>query len=82
MGEKARFYEASTDSEVVTCTACAFYCKLNPGMKGLCGVRHNEKGVLMNDVYGNIAALNIDPIEKKPFYHFKPGKQALSVGTV
>ncbi|MFP4118585.1 MAG: AmmeMemoRadiSam system radical SAM enzyme [Candidatus Woesearchaeota archaeon] len=83
MKQNTRFFHRESETTTkVTCSACAFNCRLEDGQKGLCGVRHNENGTLLNDVYGKVAALDIDPIEKKPFYHFKPGKQALSIGTV
>jgi len=66
----------------VQCQNCAHYCILSPGQKGICGVRENRNGKLYSLVYGKACAINIDPIEKKPFFHFLPGSQSLSVATV
>ncbi len=70
------------DGERIVCILCRHYCKLKDGQVGICGVNANEGGRLRNLVYGKVAALNIDPIEKKPLYHFLPGTTALSLGTV
>ncbi len=75
-----RFYE--TTSKGIRCLLCRHYCNLKDGQTGICGVNKNENGSLVNTVYGKVAALNIDPIEKKPLYHFLPGTTALSIGTV
>jgi len=53
-----------------------------PGEKGYCHVRENKEGVLYSLVYGKAVAVNVDPIEKKPFYHFMPGTQSFSFSTV
>jgi len=74
------FYRKEGDR--IVCTLCRHYCKLKNGQAGICGVNANEGGRLRNLVYGRVAALNIDPIEKKPLYHFLPGTTALSLGTV
>ncbi len=63
----------------VQCQTCSHYCIIEEGKRGICGVRENRKGKLYSLVYGKPCALNIDPIEKKPFFHFLPGKQSLSV---
>ncbi len=76
----SEFYR--TDGDRIVCTLCRHYCKLSDGQTGVCGVNANERGRLRNLVYGKVAALNIDPIEKKPLYHFLPGTTALSLGTV
>jgi len=68
--------------ERITCQLCRHYCQLKEDQIGLCGVNKNEGGRLKNLVYGKVSALNIDPIEKKPLYHFLPGSTALSLGTV
>ena len=69
-------------SKGIRCLLCRHYCNLKEGQTGICGVNKNEKGALENLVYGKVAALNIDPVEKKPLYHFLPGSTALSIGTV
>ena len=76
----SNFYRQEGDW--IICTLCRHYCKLKEGQIGICGVNANEGGRLRNLVYGKVAALNIDPIEKKPLYHFFPGTKALSLGTV
>lgn len=78
---KARFYE-KLDNGRVRCTACNFRCLLSEGRRGLCGVRQNINGDLYCLVYGKPIATHIDPIEKKPLFHFYPGTRAFSIGTV
>jgi len=68
--------------EKIICQLCRHYCQLSEGQTGICGVNANSGGKLQNLVYGKVAALNIDPIEKKPLYHFLPASKALSLGTV
>lgn len=70
------------DSGKVLCQACAQACKLDEGEYGICGVRRVEDGELKLLVYGLAAAVNIDPVEKKPMFHFLPKTRAFSVGTV
>jgi len=64
------------------CTACEHWCSRAPGETGKCGVRRNDEGHLMLLVYGRATALAADPMEKKPLFHFLPGEQILSLGTV
>jgi len=66
----------------ISCKLCRHYCNLAEGQTGICGVNKNKNETLKNLVYGKAAALNIDPIEKKPLFHFLPGSTALSIGTV
>ncbi len=66
----------------VLCQACAQACKLDEGEYGICGVRRVENGELKLLVYGIAAAVNVDPVEKKPMFHFLPKSTAFSVGTV
>ena len=66
----------------VQCQNCAHYCIIEHGERGKCGVKENKKGKLYSLVYGKAVALNIDPIEKKPLYHFLPGTNSLSLATV
>ncbi len=79
--KEARFWDAG-DYEQVICKLCAHKCKINKGKKGICGVRENNNGKLYTLVYGRAGSLAVDPIEKKPLYHFYPGTQVLSFGTV
>ena len=66
--------------EKVECQLCHHYCKIREGRKGLCQVRQNVDGVLYSLNYGKLIAANIDPIEKKPLYHFLPGSRSYSIG--
>jgi pyruvate formate lyase activating enzyme len=74
------YYEISHHR--VICLLCQHYCKLQEEQTGICGVNKNVNGRIENLVYGYPAALNIDPIEKKPLYHFLPGSKSFSLGTV
>lgn len=66
----------------VKCQNCSHYCVIAPGKRGICGVRENRNGKLYSLAYGKACACNIDPIEKKPFFHFLPGTYSLSVAAV
>lgn len=81
MVHDARFYIQLTDKNV-HCQLCPHSCVLDDGAVGICKVRFNEGGVLKTMVYGEIASLAVDPIEKKPLFHFLPGANALSLATV
>ena len=70
------------DEETLVCRACKLYCKIRPGQIGICGVRVNRNGKLYFLVYGRASAVHIDPMEKKPLFHFLPGEQVFSLGTV
>ena len=69
------------EGDRIVCTACLRYCRLPDKAIGFCGVRQRigDKLFLLN--YGKVIAANIDPIEKKPLFHFFPGSQVLSIGT-
>ena len=69
------------DPASVRCLLCAQHCDIPAGKSGQCRARMNVKGVLRSLVYGRPASTHVDPIEKKPFYHFLPGSAALSFGT-
>jgi len=77
---KAKYWEKKGD--VIHCLLCPQNCHIAEGNKGFCRVRKNVKGELMTLVYGKPVAVNIDPIEKKPLYHFLPGSVSFSLGTV
>lgn len=81
MKAKARYYTKWEDGKV-QCELCAHQCMLNPGACGRCKVRYNEDGELYTAVYGEVSAMEIDPIEKKPLYHVVPGSNALSVSAM
>ncbi|MFO7570114.1 MAG: AmmeMemoRadiSam system radical SAM enzyme [Smithellaceae bacterium] len=80
MIRKAMLYDPLEDQRV-QCCLCAHRCKVNPGRRGLCGVRENKDGAFYSLVYGTIVAENIDPIEKKPFFHVLPGSKSYSIAT-
>ena len=67
--------------KAVSCFLCAHRCKIEPGKTGICQVRVNEDGTLFTLAYGETVARNVDPIEKKPLYHFLPGSLSYSVAT-
>jgi len=66
----------------IACEACNQHCKLAEGEYGICGIRKVENGELMLLTYGLAAAVNVDPVEKKPMFHFLPGSNIFSFGTV
>lgn len=66
----------------VQCLNCAHYCIVKEGKRGICGTRKNIQGTLYALNYQKPCAINIDPIEKKPFFHFLPGTYSLSIATV
>ncbi len=69
-------------NKVITCNACHHFCKIEKGKTGICGVRQNISGEIKSLVFGLSPALGIDPIEKKPFYHFLPSSNAFSFGAL
>ena len=64
------------------CQNCAHYCVISPKNRGICGVRENIDGKLYALNYGKAITCHIDPIEKKPFFHFLPGSHSLSLATI
>lgn len=78
---EAQFYKKSAD-QTVACELCNHFCQIKNGAVGICGVRKNINGKLISLVYGYPAAVNIDPIEKKPLFHFQPGSKTFSLGTL
>jgi len=66
----------------VQCQLCSHFCIIAPGERGICGVRENLDGELFTLVRDRVAAANIDPVEKKPLFHFMPGTQTFSIGTM
>jgi len=79
--KEAMLYQ-KLDDERVQCNLCAHRCKINPGKRGICGVRENQGGTLVTLVYGKSISAAVDPIEKKPLYHYLPGTGAFSIATV
>lgn len=76
---EAAYYER--EGTALVCRICPHNCVINSGKRGFCRNRINRDGVLYSLTYGHPCALNIDPVEKKPLYHFKPQTQTLSLGT-
>ena len=75
-------YSRYKDEHAITCLLCRHYCTLKEGKHGICGINFNEGGKFVNKTYNHPSAVHIDPIEKKPLYHFLPGSTSLSLGTV
>ena len=78
---EALFFIGNSDGSV-TCHLCPHNCRIKSGMAGICRVRLNNNGVLVASNYGFLSSIYPDPLEKKPLYHFYPGKTILSVGSV
>ncbi len=78
---EAKFYKTSKN-KAVQCRLCNHFCFIKEGEAGLCRVRQNRQGKLYSLVYGYPVALNVDPIEKKPLFHFLPGSLTYSLGTL
>ncbi|MDD3342746.1 MAG: AmmeMemoRadiSam system radical SAM enzyme [Sulfurospirillaceae bacterium] len=72
----------NTQKNKLICLLCGHYCELKEGQKGLCGVNQNYDNTIKNLVYGYPSALHVDPIEKKPLYHFLPASKVFSLGTI
>lgn len=70
------------DGQNVQCLLCPHHCTIRNGKEGICRVRKNDEGMLKSENYGKLSAIHLDPIEKKPLYHFMPGSYVLSVGSV
>ena len=77
---EASYYETGTN--VIKCTLCPHFCHIKEGKTGSCRVRKNINGILIAENYGQVCSMRFDPIEKKPLYHFYPGRTILSVGSV
>lgn len=70
------------EGDFVVCEVCPNFCHISDGCVGVCGVRRNKSGILHALTYGKISSIAADPIEKKPVYHYRPGTQVLSVGSL
>lgn len=81
MKKEAMLYEKTTGNKVL-CLLCSHACEIADSKYGICGVRKNEKGKLFTHVYGEVIASHVDPIEKKPLFHFFPGTKTFSIATV
>ncbi len=78
---KAALYNKLEDKKV-QCFLCPHSCFISEGRRGVCRIRLNQKGELIPETYRKYSAIGFDPIEKKPLYHFHPGKEILSLGSV
>ncbi len=78
--KEAMFYE-KLEKQRVRCFLCAHHCIISEDKRGICGVRENRQGTLYSLVYGKLISMNIDPIEKKPLFHFLPASTSMSVAT-
>lgn len=78
---KQAMFQEQQEGSKVRCGLCAHRCLILEGKRGLCAVRENRDGVLYSLVYDKIIAQNIDPIEKKPLFHFLPGSRSYSIAT-
>lgn len=79
---RAEFFEADPEKQQVTCLLCPNRCVIKNQKVGVCRVRKSVDGELRTLNYGEVASYGLDPIEKKPLYHFYPGHQIFSVGTM
>jgi pyruvate formate lyase activating enzyme len=81
MKKEALLYQELEDQQV-QCNLCNHRCKIADEKFGICGVRQNIDGILFSHVYGSIISAHVDPIEKKPLYHFLPGSKSFSIATI
>lgn len=81
MLKQAELWEPLSEDRV-HCHLCAHHCVISPDGRGICQVRENRDGTLYTLVYGELIARHVDPIEKKPLFHFYPGSRAYSIATV
>jgi len=81
MKKEALLYE-KLDNQSVDCFLCSHHCKIADQKFGFCGVRQNLGGTLFTYAYGEVIAAHVDPVEKKPLYHFLPGTNSFSVATI
>jgi len=79
--KEAYLYE-KLDDKKVRCNLCNHRCVIGDGKRGICGVRENRDGTLFSLVYDKVIAAHLDPIEKKPLFHFLPGSTSFSISTV
>ncbi len=79
MERDAMYWQA--EGERVRCRLCPHHCLIADGKRGLCTVRENQGGRLVPLTYGLVTSVQMDPIEKKPLFHFHPGSRILSLGT-
>jgi len=82
MPDKQALFWKPLKNKILQCQLCPHFCTIAPDGVGKCGVRQNQKGKLYSLVYGKAASIAVDPVEKKPLFHFLPGSAAFSFGTV
>jgi len=80
MQQEALFY--SSEKNGIRCELCPHHCFIERDKRGICGVRRNVDNVLVTENYGVVSGLGMDPIEKKPLYHFYPGSHIYSIGSI
>jgi pyruvate formate lyase activating enzyme len=80
MAMESLLYQTNKDN-LVTCQTCHHYCRIPPGKRGICRVRENQDGRLVFLAFDRVIAASVDPIEKKPIYHLKPGSRSYSIAT-
>ena len=76
------FFQTPLPNKAVLCGLCRHHCRIEAGQRGECGVRENREGTLYSLVYNRLIARNVDPIEKKPLFHYHPRSRSYSVATV
>src|SRR2546428_8285921 len=81
MGKVAELWKPVEGTNKIMCTACARYCQIGEGEVGLCGIRGVHEGKLWLYVYGRVITGHVDPIEKKPVSHYRPGSKIFSNAT-
>ncbi|MBN1232765.1 MAG: AmmeMemoRadiSam system radical SAM enzyme, partial [Candidatus Coatesbacteria bacterium] len=75
----AKYYR-TLENNLIECNLCPRNCKIPEGQRGFCNIRINSNGILYTEGYGKTISVSMDPIEKKPLYHFFPGSKILSIG--
>lgn len=78
---KQAMFQEAREAKKVQCSLCSHRCLILPGKRGICAVRENRDGILYTLVYDKVIARHIDPIEKKPLFHFLPGSLSYSIAT-
>jgi len=81
IGRKLSPYYTPLDDNAVQCDLCPHECEVDEGERGICEVRENVEGKYYSLVYGNPCSINVDPTEKKPFYHVLPSTKSFSIAT-
>jgi pyruvate formate lyase activating enzyme len=79
MASRASWWHSEDDH--IRCDLCPHRCAIGEGSRGRCGARENSEGELLSLTYGRVCVSAVDPIEKKPIFHYRPGASVLSLGT-